>query len=486
LRNSNKHLCIPGTVIDTDNHGKAVVLEYVDNRTVIIKFENTGHEQQTTPGQIKTGKIKDQSVPRGSVRVGDVFVSHNCGVCRVLEYRNSKDVLVRFDDTGVEKIFSASQLGAGTISDKSFRTLEIGDKFETNNFGVVTISALVPRNRVEVTFEDGATKECSKSSLFAGAVMNGSPRYTHEEAIDVLYALGTNYTFEKVVFSTVKGHITVTCKDHGDFQTTFDGMVNGGIGCRHCSIARRAKLKTLPFDEIMQEVVETHGTRYNYTKVVYKNLATKVEIICNDHGSFWQSLEKHKSGQHCPTCAGNATMTVERFMPLIPDKHIGLFQYHLITDEHFKDESRKLPIVCNKHGLFYQHYRNHLSGNGCRKCSRFGFNVNKAGSLYVLQDNQRVKVGITNRDIGIRLKEINKPNGNFNVVASHRFECGKQCADVETQALRYLSERYEVCKETFSGATESFENVDLVSVLGYIERIMKDDEKRAESPRAMQ
>lgn len=48
---------------------------------------------------------------------------------------------------------------------------------------------------------------------------------------------------------------------------------------------------------------KVHGDRYDYSKVVYKNTKTKVRIICPDHGEFWQTPEKHMSGQGCPGCS---------------------------------------------------------------------------------------------------------------------------------------------------------------------------------------
>lgn len=46
-----------------------------------------------------------------------------------------------------------------------------------------------------------------------------------------------------------------------------------------------------------------HGDRYDYSKVIYTNKETKVEIVCPEHGSFMQSPGKHLHDEcGCPAC----------------------------------------------------------------------------------------------------------------------------------------------------------------------------------------
>lgn len=46
-------------------------------------------------------------------------------------------------------------------------------------------------------------------------------------------------------------------------------------------------------EEFIKEAVMVHGNKYDYSKVVYVNNNTKVEIICPEHGSFWQRPNDH-------------------------------------------------------------------------------------------------------------------------------------------------------------------------------------------------
>ena len=54
--------------------------------------------------------------------------------------------------------------------------------------------------------------------------------------------------------------------------------------------------------EIVERFISIHGDVYDYSKVVYKNNETKVEIMCKIHGFFWQrpySHEKHRLSSLC-------------------------------------------------------------------------------------------------------------------------------------------------------------------------------------------
>lgn len=49
--------------------------------------------------------------------------------------------------------------------------------------------------------------------------------------------------------------------------------------------------------------IQTHGSKYDYSKINYVNNRTKVTIICPEHGEFEQTPSNHKNGAGCPHCA---------------------------------------------------------------------------------------------------------------------------------------------------------------------------------------
>nr|QMP83597.1 MAG: hypothetical protein [Caudoviricetes sp.] len=57
--------------------------------------------------------------------------------------------------------------------------------------------------------------------------------------------------------------------------------------------------KKLTRDEFLEKAIAVHGKLYDYKKVNYVNYSTKVEIICIEHGSFFQTPERHLLGRGC-------------------------------------------------------------------------------------------------------------------------------------------------------------------------------------------
>lgn len=56
--------------------------------------------------------------------------------------------------------------------------------------------------------------------------------------------------------------------------------------------------------EFIEKAKAVHGDKYDYSKVEYKGVHTKVCIICPEHGEFWQIPGSHLASRGCPNCAG--------------------------------------------------------------------------------------------------------------------------------------------------------------------------------------
>jgi hypothetical protein len=63
--------------------------------------------------------------------------------------------------------------------------------------------------------------------------------------------------------------------------------------------------RRLTTKEFIEEAKLIHGAKYDYSKVVYTTFHDKVEIVCPEHGAFWQSAVNHVKGNKsgCPGCA---------------------------------------------------------------------------------------------------------------------------------------------------------------------------------------
>lgn len=55
-------------------------------------------------------------------------------------------------------------------------------------------------------------------------------------------------------------------------------------------------------ETFIEGAIKVHGGKYDYSKVVYKNNATHVLIVCPEHGEFKQTPNMHLGGRGCPYC----------------------------------------------------------------------------------------------------------------------------------------------------------------------------------------
>lgn len=123
-------------------------------------------------------------------------------------------------------------------------------------------------------------------------------------------------------------------------------------------------------EEFIEDSVLIHGNRYDYSLVDYKNMKTKVNIICKEHGIFEQRPDHHINNSGCPKCSilnRSIILSLDKkeFINKSKDIHNDKYNYSLIN---YKNSHNKVNIICKEHGLFKQTPNSHLNGNGCPKC----------------------------------------------------------------------------------------------------------------------
>jgi len=123
--------------------------------------------------------------------------------------------------------------------------------------------------------------------------------------------------------------------------------------------------KKLTKEIFIERSIEKHGNVFDYTKVIYKNTSSKVEIVCRKHGSFHQSPYNHMSGQKCPSCSGRPIYTTKTFIENSKKIHGDKYGY---SKSEYISSKIKVIITCPKHGDFQQSPNTHFKGTGCKKC----------------------------------------------------------------------------------------------------------------------
>lgn len=114
---------------------------------------------------------------------------------------------------------------------------------------------------------------------------------------DFIKAHGDKYDYSKVIYVGASKKVEIICKKHGSFlQRPMDHKL--GAGCKRCGVLKSRRVK----NNIIYDFIKTHGDKYDYSKVDYKDTKTKVEIICKEHGSFFQRPSSHREGSGCSKC----------------------------------------------------------------------------------------------------------------------------------------------------------------------------------------
>ena len=121
-----------------------------------------------------------------------------------------------------------------------------------------------------------------------------------------------------------------------------------------------------------------HGSgTYDYSKSVYINSKTKLEIYCPRHDSVFNQTPGHHINKkcRCPKCgreSGNSkqTKTTEDFVKDAKDLHGNTYDY---SKSIYVNKYTNLIIACPIHGDFEQTPSSHLRAYGpcgCQKCGR--------------------------------------------------------------------------------------------------------------------
>jgi len=170
---------------------------------------------------------------------------------------------------------------------------------------------------------------------------------------------GDKYDYSEVNYTKAREPVNIICKDHGSFFQIPNNHLNGQ-GCPWC-ISRNIK----DTKEFIRRAKNTHGDKYNYEKSIWNNSKTNVTIICPIHGEFEQSASEHIKGRGCPICGGFVKKTLEEFIQKAKQIHGNKYDYSKTIYINIK---KPVEIICKKHGSFFQIASNHLRGTGCPIC----------------------------------------------------------------------------------------------------------------------
>ena len=175
---------------------------------------------------------------------------------------------------------------------------------------------------------------------------------------------GDRYDYSKASYVAAKNNVTIICPEHGEFEQ-WPSNHYIGHGCRECG-----GNKPLTLDRFIERANKIHKDRYDYSRVEFKNVESKIEIICSDHGPFHQRLFSHLKGFGCPHCGWAVTAkklshSHDRFLEDARRAHGDQYDYSQVK---YVNALSNVTIVCPDHGTFRQNPANHIRDVGCPKC----------------------------------------------------------------------------------------------------------------------
>ena len=167
---------------------------------------------------------------------------------------------------------------------------------------------------------------------------------------------GNKYDYSKVEYINNSTKVCIICPEHGEFWQTPNNHLNKK-GCCICGGSSK-----LTKEEFIKRARDVHGNKYDYSKVEYKGMHTKVCIICPEHGEFWQTPANHVHWkQKCPTCTNNKKLTTEEFIKRAREVHGNKYDYSKVK---YINNYTKVCIICPEHGEFWQTPHHHIT-NKC-------------------------------------------------------------------------------------------------------------------------
>ena len=175
---------------------------------------------------------------------------------------------------------------------------------------------------------------------------------------------GDKYDYSKVNYVNNKTKISIICPIHGEFEQTPNCHLDNQ-GCPNCGNESFRLKKMLTIQEFVNQAKLIHGSKYDYSNVIYKGYDDEVKIICPTHGEFEQTPHSHLNGSGCQRCGNVKPKSLDEIIQLSKSFHGDKYDY---SKTKYINAKTKIKIICPEHGEFEQLHNHHILGQGCPIC----------------------------------------------------------------------------------------------------------------------
>jgi hypothetical protein len=182
---------------------------------------------------------------------------------------------------------------------------------------------------------------------------------------------GDKYDYSLIEHVGGKIKVKIICSIHGIFTQQASNHLSGQ-GCKKCGRLEANNKIRLSQEDFIEKSKCIHLDKYDYSRVNYRDLRTKVKIICPIHGRYKQQpyIHLYGSSRGCPVCRKitrikKLSCKKNEFVNKANGVHNKKYDYSLVE---YKGVFVKIKIVCPIHGEFWQIPHIHLNGSGCPAC----------------------------------------------------------------------------------------------------------------------
>jgi len=263
---------------------------------------------------------------------------------------------------------------------------------------------------------------------------------------------------DKFSFSCAKCKSVFTCKLHGDFTSTPDGILKTKYGCPICARKQRGLNRRISFKDFKIRCSKIHNNQYSYVKIDKHY----VYYICMEHGIRKQRKYDHLQGKGCKCCgflssAKQKRVMLKQVIPLLIQTHNHTYTYKDLIYARV-DANPTIIYDCPVHGEVRQDYQNHRKGKGCPLCNRGYLNkdIETKTLLYVIYFTRLNlwKLGVTIHTVKHRFSGEPEP---YIVLYQHTFGSSELAYKAEADLAGILKPfKYYGRKVIRSGNTELY------------------------------
>lgn len=239
---------------------------------------------------------------------------------------------------------------------------------------------------------------------------------------------GDKYDYSNVNYVNNNTKVCIICPEHGEFWQLPSNHMRGK-GCRVCGGSN-----PLTKEEFISRAIKLYGDLYDYNKVEYVNIDTKVCIIDKEYGEFWQTPYDHLSGKK------HLILTSDEFIKRCELKYGDTYDYSKTV---FTKLTDKIIVTCKKHGDFTINARAFLYQNkiGCRLCGidnvtsnrkvKTGEFIRRAKLIY----GDKYTYENVSMDCASDYVTINCKKHGYFVQRANHFLCGHACQKCSESTL---------------------------------------------------